>query len=51
MGAKVSGKATPAGDACPIPGDILGWVGQWYEQPDLDEDISAHCREVGLEDH
>jgi len=38
------------GSGGPIPGNIQGQVGWGSEQPDLVEDISAHCREVGLDD-
>jgi len=34
----------------PIPGNIQGQVGQGSEQPDLVEDVPAHCRGVGLDD-
>ena len=33
----------------PIPGNIQGQVGQGSEQPDLVEDVPAHCRGAGLE--
>jgi len=29
---------------CPIPGNIPSQVGQDSEQPDLVEDVPAHCR-------
>ncbi|KAK4808965.1 hypothetical protein QYF61_015199 [Mycteria americana] len=32
------------GGRCPIPGNIQGQVGQGSEQPDLVEDVPAHCR-------
>ena len=35
---------------CLIPGNLEGQVGQGSEQPDLVEDVPAHCRAVGLED-
>jgi len=34
----------------PIPGNIHGQVGRGSEQPDVFEDVTAHCREVGLDD-
>jgi len=34
----------------PSPGNIQGQVGQGSEQPDLVEDVPAHCRGVGLGD-
>ena len=34
----------------PIPGKIQGQVGRGSEQPDLVEDIPAHCRGGGLEE-
>jgi len=33
-----------------IPGNIQGQVGRGSEQPDLVEDVPAHCRGVGLDD-
>jgi len=38
------------GGSCPIPGNIPGQVGQGSEQPDLVEDVPAHCKGVGLDD-
>ena len=38
------------GGRCPIPGNIPGQVRQGSEQPDLVEDVPAHCRGVGLDD-
>jgi len=38
------------GGKCPVPGNIQGQVGQVSEQPDLVEDVPAHCRGVGLDD-
>ena len=38
------------GGRCPIPGNIQGQVGRGSEQPDLLEDVPAHCRGVGLDD-
>jgi len=35
---------------CPILGNIQGRVGRGSEQPDLAEDVPAHCREGGLND-
>ena len=32
------------GGRCPIPGNIQGPVGRGSEQPDLVEDVPAHCR-------
>ncbi|KAK4816211.1 LOW QUALITY PROTEIN: hypothetical protein QYF61_013449 [Mycteria americana] len=34
------------GGRCPMPGNIQGQVGQGSEQPDLVEDIPAHCKGV-----
>jgi len=34
----------------PIPGNIPGQVGQGFEQTDLVEDSTAHCRGVGPDD-
>ena len=39
----------PRGGRCPIPGNTEGQVGQGSEQPDLAEDVPAHCRGVGLD--
>ena len=38
------------GGRCPMAGNIQGQVGQASEQPDLVEDVPAHCRGVGLGD-
>jgi len=38
------------GGRYPIPGNIHGQVGWVSEQPDLPEDVPAHCRGVGLDD-
>jgi len=38
------------GGRCPIPSNIQGQVGRGSEQPDLVEDVPAHCRGVGLDD-
>jgi len=38
------------GGGGPIPGNIQGQVGRGSEQPDLVEDVPAHCRGVGLDD-
>ena len=38
------------GGRCPIPGNVHGPVGWGSEQPDLVEDVPAHCRGVGLDD-
>ena len=32
---------------CPIPGNVQRQVGQGSEQPDLVEDVLAHCRATG----
>jgi len=34
----------------PIPGNIQGQAAWGSEQPGLVEDLSAHCRVVGLDD-
>jgi len=36
------------GGRCPIPGNIQGQVGWGSEQPDVVEDVPAHCSGVGL---
>lgn len=33
-----------------LPGNIQGQDGQVAEEPDLVKDVSAHCREVKLND-
>jgi len=38
------------GGRCPIARNIQGQVGWGSEQPDLVEDVPAHCRGVGLDD-
>ena len=38
------------GCTCPITGNIQGQAGRGSEQPDLVEDVPAHCRGVGLDD-
>ena len=38
------------GGRCAIPGNIQGQAGRGFEQPDLVEDVPAHCRGVGLDD-
>ena len=38
------------GGRCPIPGNIQDQAGQGFEQPDLVEDVPAHCRGVGRDD-
>jgi len=37
-------QVTQRGGRCPITGSIQGQVGQGSEQPDLVEDVPAHCR-------
>ena len=37
------------GSGGPITGNIQSQVGRGSEQPDLVEDVPAHCREVGLD--
>jgi len=38
------------GDRCAIPGNMHSQTGRGSEQPDLVEDVPAHCRGVGLDD-
>jgi len=38
------------GSRWPIPGNLQGQVGWGSEQSAVDEDVPAHCREVGLDD-
>ena len=43
-GSETLEQVTQRGGRCPIPGNIQGQVGQGSEQPDLVEDVPAHCR-------
>jgi len=38
------------GSGGPIPGNVQGQAGWGSEQPDLVEDVPAHCRGLGLDD-
>lgn len=38
------------GGGCPIPENIKGQVGWSSKQPDLVEDVLAHCRGLELDD-
>jgi len=38
------------GGRFPLPGSMHSQVGPGSEQPDLVEDIPAHCRGLGLDD-
>jgi len=49
-GAETLEEIAQRGSGGPIPGNIPGQVGQGSEQPDLVEDVPAHCRVVGLDD-
>ena len=49
-GGETLAQVAQRGGRCPIPGNIQGQVGQDSEQPDLAEDVPAHCRGVGLGD-
>jgi len=35
---------------CPITGNIQSQVGWGSQQPDVVEDVPAHCSELGLDD-
>lgn len=35
------------GGGCPIPKNTQGQLGRGPEQPDLKEDVPAHCRGIG----
>jgi len=50
MGGKTLEQLAQRGGGVPIPGSIQGRVGPGSEQPDLAEDVPAHCRGVGLDD-
>lgn len=43
-------QTTQRDDRCVTPGNIQGQAGWCSEQSGLFEDVSAHCRKVGLED-
>jgi len=43
-------QAARRGGRCPIHGNIQGQVGWGSEQPDLAEDLPAHCRGIGPDD-
>ncbi|GAB0206191.1 mitochondrial enolase superfamily member 1 [Grus japonensis] len=45
-GAETLEQVAQRGCGCPIPGHIQGQVGRGSEQPDLVEDVPAHCRGV-----
>jgi len=49
-GGETLAEVAQRGGRCPIPGNIQGQVGRGSEQPGLVEDVSAHCRGVGLAD-
>jgi len=49
-GGEILEKVAQRGSGGPIPGNIQGQVGWGSEQPDLIEDIPAHCGGVGLDD-
>ena len=48
-GGETLAQVAQRGGRCPVPGNIQGQVGQGSEQPDLVEDVPAHCRGVGLD--
>jgi len=43
-GGEIPAQAAQRGGQCPILGNIQGQVGRGSEQPDLAEDVPAHCR-------
>ncbi|PKU34471.1 pol- hypothetical protein [Limosa lapponica baueri] len=43
-GGETLAQVNQRGGRCPIPGNIQGQVGWGSEQPDLVEDVPAHCR-------
>jgi len=49
-GGETLGQVARRGGRCPIPGNIEVQVGWGSEQPDLVEDVPAHCRGVAQED-
>jgi len=50
MGGETLEHVAQRGSGGPIPGNIQGQVGWCSEQPGLVEDVTAHCRGVGLDD-
>jgi len=48
-GGETLAQVAQRGSGCPIPGNIQGQVGWGSEQPDLGEDVPAHCRRGGLD--
>jgi len=48
-GGETLAQAAQRGGRCPIPGNIQDQGGRGSEQPDLVEDVPAHCRGVGLD--
>jgi len=45
-GGETLAQVTQRGGRCPVPGNTEGQVGRGSEQPDLVEDVPAHCREL-----
>ena len=43
-GGKTLEQVAQRGGRCPMAGNVQGQVGQGSEQPDLVEDVPAHCR-------
>ena len=43
-------QVTQRGGRCPIPEDLQYQVGWGSEEPDLVEDVPAHCWRFGLDD-
>ena len=50
MGGETLEWVVQRGGRCPIRGNIQGQVERGSEQPDLVEDVPAHCRGVRLDD-
>ena len=47
-GGEMLERVAQRGGRCLIPGNIQGQVAQGSEQPDLVEDVPAHCRGMGF---
>ena len=48
-GGETLAQVAQRGGGYPIPGNIQGQAGRGSEQPDLVEDVPAHCWGVGLD--
>lgn len=48
-GGETSAQIDQRDGGCSIPGNVQDQVGWESEQPDLVEDVPAHCRRVGID--